>query len=229
MGHEWDKIGGDAGFTRPGLGERHTEWPSFGGDPFRGANPTCATCGGRARGANRCVCENPGLAGEGSRPVHGSGRTAHTDAHQPTLEPRDNSVQHRAGVRQPAYLLRCATCGGNSSGEWNRCMCELPDFRSRSDLGGAMQEWHHAWAREVFRVLKPGGHLVAMGGTRTYHRLVCAIEDAGFEIRDTLTFMYGQGFPKSKDVSKALARAGASGEVRLRGMAGVRRSSPLRR
>lgn len=52
------------------------------------------------------------------------------------------------------------------------------------------------WA-ECLRVLKPGGHVVAFGGTRTYHRLVCAIEDAGFEIRDQLGWVYGSGFPKS--------------------------------
>lgn len=51
--------------------------------------------------------------------------------------------------------------------------------------------------REVLRVLKPGGHLLAFGGTRTYHRMTCAIEDAGFEIRDSLHWMYGTGFPKS--------------------------------
>jgi len=60
---------------------------------------------------------------------------------------------------------------------------------------------------QVFRVLKPGAHLLAFGGTRTYHRLVCAIEDAGFEIRDSIAWLYGQGFPKSLDVSKAIDRA----------------------
>lgn len=50
---------------------------------------------------------------------------------------------------------------------------------------------------EVLRVLKPGAHVVAFGGTRTYHRLVCALEDAGFEIRDQLAWIYGSGFPKS--------------------------------
>lgn len=69
------------------------------------------------------------------------------------------------------------------------------------------------WA-EVLRVLKPGGHLLAFGGTRTYHRMTCAIEDAGFEVRDSLHWMYGTGFPKSLSVGKAIAEAaGATREV----------------
>lgn len=62
------------------------------------------------------------------------------------------------------------------------------------------------WA-QCLRVLKPGGHLLAFGGTRTYHRMACAIEDAGFEIRDSIQWIYGSGFPKSLDVSKAIDRA----------------------
>ena len=62
------------------------------------------------------------------------------------------------------------------------------------------------WAA-VLRILKPGAHLLAFGGTRTYHRLVCAVEDAGFEIRDTITWLYGSGFPKSLNVSKAIDKA----------------------
>lgn len=58
--------------------------------------------------------------------------------------------------------------------------------------------------RAVLRVLKPGGHLIAFGGTRTVHRIACAIEDSGFEIRDMLQWLYGQGFPKSLDVGKAI-------------------------
>lgn len=50
--------------------------------------------------------------------------------------------------------------------------------------------------REVLRVLKPGGHMLAFGGARTFHRMACAIEDAGFDIKDTLMFMYATGFPK---------------------------------
>jgi DNA modification methylase len=69
------------------------------------------------------------------------------------------------------------------------------------------------WA-EVLRVLKPGGHLLAFGGTRTYHRMVCAIEDAGFEIRDCIQWIYGSGFPKSHDVAKGIDKAaGAEREI----------------
>lgn len=68
--------------------------------------------------------------------------------------------------------------------------------------------------KEALRVLKPGGHLLAFGGTRTYHRLVVAIEDAGFEIRDQVQWIYGQGFPKSLDISKAIDKAaGAEREI----------------
>ena len=57
---------------------------------------------------------------------------------------------------------------------------------------------------EALRVAKPGAHLLAFGGTRTYHRLACAIEDAGWEVRDCIMWVYGSGFPKSMDVSKAI-------------------------
>ena len=62
------------------------------------------------------------------------------------------------------------------------------------------------WA-EILRVLKPGGHLIAFSGTRTYHRLACAVEDAGFEVRDMIAWLYGSGFPKSHDVSKRIAKS----------------------
>jgi len=61
--------------------------------------------------------------------------------------------------------------------------------------------------RECLRVLKPGGHLLAFAGTRTQHRMACAIEDAGFEIRDMIAWVYGSGFPKNMDVSKAIDKA----------------------
>lgn len=70
------------------------------------------------------------------------------------------------------------------------------------------------FAVEALRVLKPGGHMVAFGGSRTWHRLAVAVEDAGFEIRDSIAWLYGSGFPKSLDVSKAIDKAaGAEREV----------------
>jgi site-specific DNA-methyltransferase (adenine-specific) len=70
----------------------------------------------------------------------------------------------------------------------------------RADLSGpeAFQRWSMAWAQQVRRVLKPGGHLIAFGAPRTFHRLACGVEDAGLEIRDQLMWLYAQGFPKSR-------------------------------
>lgn len=93
------------------------------------------------------------------------------------------------------------------------------------------KEWDHGvpgvefWT-EALRVAKPGAHLVAFGGTRTYHRLAVAIEDAGWEVRDCLSWLYGSGFPKSLDVSKAMDKtAGVEREVigyqRLTGTAAI--------
>jgi DNA modification methylase len=68
--------------------------------------------------------------------------------------------------------------------------------------------------REALRVMKPGGHLIAFSGSRTYHRMAVAIEDAGFEIRDQIMWVYGSGFPKSHNVSKGIDKAaGAEREV----------------
>jgi DNA modification methylase len=78
---------------------------------------------------------------------------------------------------------------------------------------------------ECLRVLKPGGHLLAFAGTRTQHRMAVRIEDAGFEIRDMIAWVYGSGFPKSLDVSKAIDKMDASEEQerrRLRFTAWVR-------
>src|SRR5699024_303769 len=66
------------------------------------------------------------------------------------------------------------------------------------------------WAEACYRVLKPGGHSAAFGGTSTWHRLAVAIEDAGFEMRDSLAWLYGSGFPKSHDVGKAIDKLAGS-------------------
>jgi len=86
-------------------------------------------------------------------------------------------------------------------------------FMGQTWDGGDVAFQLETWA-EILRVLKPGGHLVAFSGTRTVHRMVCAIEDAGFEIRDSIAWIYGSGFPKSHDVSKGIDKmAGAEREV----------------
>jgi site-specific DNA-methyltransferase (adenine-specific) len=95
-----------------------------------------------------------------------------------------------------------------------------PYSRSRIRYGreggasAAFGAWCQQVGAELLRVAKPGAHLAAFGGTRTWHRLVVGLEDAGWEIRDCLMWLYGSGFPKSLDVSKAIDRAaGAEREV----------------
>ncbi len=68
------------------------------------------------------------------------------------------------------------------------------------------QLWFQQVAKECLRVLKPGGFLLSFGGTRTYHRMTCGIEDAGFEIRDTIMWIYGSGFPKSLNIGKKMEK-----------------------
>ena len=110
-------------------------------------------------------------------------------------EMEDNSVD--SIVTDPPYGLSAARNSGKSS------------------KGGFMgKEWDYdvpsveIW-REALRVLKPGGHLLAFSGTRTYHRMVVNIEDAGFEIRDSIVcWLYFSGFPKSHNISKAMDKRG---------------------
>ena len=91
-----------------------------------------------------------------------------------------------------------------------------------SGRGFMGKEWDRgvpgpAFWREALRVAKPGAYLLAFGGTRAFHRMAVAIEDAGWEIRDCVCWLYGSGFPKSHDASKAIDRAaGAEREVRRR-------------
>jgi DNA modification methylase len=70
------------------------------------------------------------------------------------------------------------------------------------------QKWCESWAKEAYRVLKPGGYILAFGGSRTYHRLAGGIEDAGFEIRDQIMWVYGSGFPKSMNISLSMDKKG---------------------
>jgi DNA modification methylase len=104
------------------------------------------------------------------------------------------------------------------------CLDRLPELADESvdavvcdppyELGFMGKSWDSSgiaynvdvW-RECLRVLKPGGHILAFGGSRTWHRLAVAVEDAGFELRDSIAWLYGSGFPKSLDVSKAIDKA----------------------
>ncbi len=104
-------------------------------------------------------------------------------------------------------------------GDCLEVMRELPDSSVDSvvtdppyGLGFMGKAWDDLppglpFAQECLRVLKPGGHMLAFGGSRTWHRLAVAVEDAGFEIRDSIAWLYGSGFPKSLDVSKAIDKA----------------------
>jgi site-specific DNA-methyltransferase (adenine-specific) len=71
----------------------------------------------------------------------------------------------------------------------------------------AFQDWNAAWAAEVLRVLKPGGHMLVFGAPRSHHRMIAGLEDAGFEIRDCLAWIFGQGFPKSLNLGDGLGTA----------------------
>ena len=87
--------------------------------------------------------------------------------------------------------------------------------------------WCEAWARECLRVLKPGGYLLSFGGSRTWHRLAAAVEDAGFEIRDSIAWLYGSGFPKSLDVSKAIDKAAGAEREKVPATGGLHANANL--
>ncbi|MFO1080837.1 MAG: site-specific DNA-methyltransferase [Reyranellaceae bacterium] len=119
-------------------------------------------------------------------------------------------VQVSSVVTDPPYHLTANKKGGSGEASVN---LESPYGRSRITTGFMGQKWDGGdiafrpgtW-RLCYDLLPPGGHLLAFNSTRTFHRMVTAIEEAGFEIRDTIAWMYGQGFPKSLNVSKAIDR-----------------------
>ena len=108
----------------------------------------------------------------------------------------------------PAYIpkrnQKCRTCGHyRFSG--HPCQCDDPDWDNRgNEFNIAMQEWHQEWLAEAYRVLAVGGVAKVFSGTRTFHRLAPAMVAAGFQDLHMDAWIYGSGFPKSHDVSKAI-------------------------
>jgi site-specific DNA-methyltransferase (adenine-specific) len=138
----------------------------------------------------------------------------------------------RKGLKVPAFggaratFKRCTVCGKRAfSG--SPCKCPEPAWVIETPEGPPsgmvrMERWHAQWAAAALRVAKPGAYLLAFGGTRTVHRMTCALEDAGWVIRDMLVWAYAQGFPKSRASLKpawepiVLARKpGASRELNI--------------
>src|SRR5690606_34202115 len=180
-------------------------------------HPVCVAAGGRSgcdhagrREAPRGRAAEPGRRDRGLRP-------ARVPAGLSSAARRRGPAPARGGGPMSARVIH------------GDCIAEMAKLPADSidaivtdppyGLGFMGKEWDalppgREWAEECLRVLKPGGHLLAFGGTRTWHRLAVAIEDAGFEIRDSIAWLYGSGFPKSLDVSKAIDKAaGATREV----------------
>lgn len=132
--------------------------------------------------------------------------------------------QSHLGAQLPSYTRRrttstCLTCGKRDAFRNPHACGDTADWRTiyvdtKPVELRAFQNWVETWAAELYRVAKPGAHLLAFGGTRTYHRLACGIEEAGWEVRDCLVWGYASGFPKSMDVSRQLdRRAGVTREL----------------
>ena len=92
---------------------------------------------------------------------------------------------------------------GGPHGGYRSASTEAGRYNRTLAASLAFQEWCTEWASECMRILKPGGHLLAFGGSRTWHRLTAGIEDAGFEIRDSIAWLYASGFPKNVNVGAA--------------------------
>ena len=114
---------------------------------------------------------------------------------------RMEPAQFHAVVTDPPYGLEFDV--GQVKGDWDSC-----------GDGKGFQSWFDARATEMLRVAKPGAHLLSFGGTRMWHRMACGIEDAGWEMRDTMMWLYSSGYPKGRDVSKDIDKIlGAKREV----------------
>ena len=82
------------------------------------------------------------------------------------------------------------------------------------------QEWNEKWAKLAYKALKPGGYMLVFSGTKTYHRMVSGVEDAGFEVKDMIEWMYGTGFPKSRNIWKHDIKPKVEDKLREQGVEG---------
>jgi DNA modification methylase len=147
-------------------------------------------------------------------------RIEHGDMREVLARLIADGVTVQSIVSDPPYHLTALTPGtfghkknGDGTDRTQQANYKRRGFMNQAWDGGDIAFQPDTW-RLCYDLLPPGGHLLAFSGTRTYHRMVCAIEDAGFEIRDTIAWLYGSGFPKSHNVSKGIDKAaGAEREV----------------
>lgn len=147
-------------------------------------------------------------------------RVLHGDCLRTMRLMRARGVQVDSIVTDPPYHLQSIVKRFSNSGRtdstWSRSGLHqrtARGFMGRAWDGGDIAMNPETWAL-AYDALKPGGHMLVFGGTRTFHRVAVAIEDAGFEIRDTVMWLYGSGFPKSQNVGKHIDKmAGAEREV----------------
>ena len=177
MGKKWDGEAGwqaGTGFSKPGIGERQTAWPSHtsGNDEFGGANPTCARCGGRARGKRQCACDAPDWRVKGEKPDPNYGR-------------------RRQMLAYERYMRDCFAAF-------------LP-------------------------LLHPGAFGMAFASSRGWHRLACAIEDAGYIIHPSIFgWAFGSGFPKATRIDTAVDKAAGAERTQIeRQWSGGQRSAGI--
>jgi DNA modification methylase len=117
------------------------------------------------------------------------------------------AIQELYENREAAMVKRGGRHDGGLKGSIGSPGAAAGTYDRSATANVAFQQFSADWGREVLRVLKPGAYLLVFGGTRTYHRLTSGIEDAGFEIRDCLSWLYGSGFPKSLNLPGGLGTA----------------------
>jgi site-specific DNA-methyltransferase (adenine-specific) len=155
---------------------------------------------GRAAPAQSCTAAKRHRGSRTRTPAHGHGakrpawRVLHGDCLELLADLRAGSAD--AVVCDPPYGIDFQ--GKHWDGPAIRDSAAKTSRCGRLRPGEAFQHWTRCWAAECLRALRPGGHMLAFGSPRTFHRLAGGVEDAGFELRDTLMWLYASGMPKSR-------------------------------